>query len=289
MELEVNRRQPQFVRAKERVVYKEKKLDASKKLLSRAENEKETRSKDISHLESEQGKVDGMIEEFYNALQNEGLSREEEKKQLKEYDQLKDQSEKESVQHLLKLDVFHREQKVDQDRVENLSRLCSETERQIDHRKHELEQKESRCHKLTELVGATEEQIKDRKNQEANFETESESLQAAMSNLERKLVETSNKLGQASSDKQSERHQKSKQEVLNTLKQHFKGVHDRISNIIQPANDKYYVAIAKVLGGFMDAIVVDSTRTARYCVGHLEAHKMKPETFLPLPYLRVNS
>jgi len=49
------------------------------------------------------------------------------------------------------------------------------------------------------------------------------------------------------------------------------------------------MAITKVLGKYMEAIVVDTEKTARQCIQYLKEQMLEPETFLPLDYIQVSS
>ena len=49
-----------------------------------------------------------------------------------------------------------------------------------------------------------------------------------------------------------------------------------------PVHSKYKVAVTKVMGKYMEAIVVDSEKTARSCIQYLKEQMLEPETFLPL-------
>lgn len=55
----------------------------------------------------------------------------------------------------------------------------------------------------------------------------------------------------------------------------------------QPVHKRYNVAITKVLGKFMEAIVVDTEQTARQCIKYLKEQMLEPETFLPVNYLQA--
>lgn len=55
----------------------------------------------------------------------------------------------------------------------------------------------------------------------------------------------------------------------------------------QPTHKRYNVAITKVLGKFMEAIVVDTEHTGKQCIKYLKEQMLEPETFLPLDYIRV--
>jgi len=62
---------------------------------------------------------------------------------------------------------------------------------------------------------------------------------------------------------------------------------DRMINMCQPIHKRYNVAITKVLGKYMEAIVVDTEKTARQCIQYLKEQMLEPETFLPLDYIQA--
>lgn len=53
-------------------------------------------------------------------------------------------------------------------------------------------------------------------------------------------------------------------------------------NMCHPRHPKYKVAVTKVLGKYMEAIVVDGAETARSCIRYLKEQMLEPETFIPL-------
>lgn len=55
----------------------------------------------------------------------------------------------------------------------------------------------------------------------------------------------------------------------------------------QPIHKRFNVAITKVLGKYMEAIVVDTEHTARQCIKYLKEQMLDPETFLPIDYLQA--
>lgn len=54
-----------------------------------------------------------------------------------------------------------------------------------------------------------------------------------------------------------------------------------------PQHKRYNVAVTKVLGKYMEAIVVDTEKTARQCILYLKENLLDPETFLPLDYIQT--
>merc|ERR1712156_89590 len=76
---------------------------------------------------------------------------------------------------------------------------------------------------------------------------------------------------------------------VQTLKKQFPGVYDLVINMTEPVNKKYNVAITKRLGGYMNAIIVDTEKTARECIQYLKDQMIPPQTFLPLDYVQPPS
>ncbi len=63
----------------------------------------------------------------------------------------------------------------------------------------------------------------------------------------------------------------------------------RLIDLCQPTQKKFQIAVTKVLGKNMDAIIVDSEKTGRDCIQYIKEQRGEPETFLPLDYLEVAS
>ena len=56
-------------------------------------------------------------------------------------------------------------------------------------------------------------------------------------------------------------------------------------DLCEPVHNRYKIAITKVLGKYMHAIIVDSEKTARDCIQYMKEQCAEPETFLPLDYI----
>lgn len=56
-----------------------------------------------------------------------------------------------------------------------------------------------------------------------------------------------------------------------------------------PIHKKYQLAVTKVFGRYMNAIVVSSENVARECISIIKNERAEPETFLPIDYLDVSS
>jgi len=65
------------------------------------------------------------------------------------------------------------------------------------------------------------------------------------------------------------------------------GVHGRVVDLCSPSQKRLHVAVNVALGKYLDAVVVDTSETARACVRFLKNRHLSPMTFLPLADLRV--
>ncbi|KAG1682285.1 Structural maintenance of chromosomes protein 1A [Nymphon striatum] len=92
-------------------------------------------------------------------------------------------------------------------------------------------------------------------------------------------------LGDAKVDKHEDSRRRKKAEIVENFKRLFPGVYDRLLNMCQPVDKRYNIGITKVLGKNMEAIVVDSEKTARSCIQYLKDQMLDAETFLPLDYI----
>ena len=62
----------------------------------------------------------------------------------------------------------------------------------------------------------------------------------------------------------------------------------RLVDLCQPIHKKYQLAVAKVFGRYMNAIVVTNEKVARDCIKFVKQEMAEPETFLPIDYLDVS-
>ena len=68
----------------------------------------------------------------------------------------------------------------------------------------------------------------------------------------------------------------------------FPSQYGRLSDLCSPVHKKYQLAVTKVLGRYMNAIVVASEKVARDCISFIKEERAEPETFLPIDYLDVS-
>ncbi|EFX81640.1 hypothetical protein DAPPUDRAFT_211085 [Daphnia pulex] len=289
IESEINKKRPTYIKAKERVTHMQKKLEVAQKSLTSARKANDTHAQDIVHLERELVEVDERREEFetewQNDSQSQGRSIQLEEEQVTQYHRLKEDAGKQSARYHQELDSVNREQKSDQDKLDNESRGRGEIENQLRQRRHELEETQKRFEKLMEHIRTTGTALEEQTKLLRDLTNEVEQSKNQIDTLRSKLEDISRHLDEARVDHHDDARSRRKQDIVEELKRLYSGVYNRISNICQPVHRRYNIAVTKVLGKYMEAIVVDNQETAKNCIQHLKEKMLEPETFLALSYL----
>lgn len=105
---------------------------------------------------------------------------------------------------------------------------------------------------------------------------------------EGELAQVQEDLKKARVDNNESERQIKMTECVNTMRRLFSGVHGRIIDLIEPAQDRYRVAIPIALGAHMDAIVVADHVTAINCMQYMKEQRIGVATFIPMDSIRSN-
>ncbi|KAF5272683.1 hypothetical protein FQA39_LY07710 [Lamprigera yunnana] len=291
VDVEITKKKPQFIKAKERVSHMQKKLDGAVKTLEQARKANEAHNNDIRKLEDELGEVEKCKEEYEATIagesQSQGRDVHLEDEQVREYHHLKEEAAKRSARYMQDLDSVNREQKSDQDRLDNVYRMRTEAENKHRQKGHEKEEMEKRIEKLAEHIRTSEQALLEQQRLREDLQSDVGSSKDRVQEIQKQLDDVLEQLGDARTDKHEDARRKKKQEIVERFKGNYTGVYDRMINMCQPSHKRYNVAITKVLGKYMEAIVVDTEKTGRQCIKYLKEQMLEPETFLPLDYLQV--
>ncbi|ERL94587.1 hypothetical protein D910_11864 [Dendroctonus ponderosae] len=305
-EVEISKKRPMFIKAKEKVTYVQKKVgpininmtndccmevEGAYKTLDQAKKAHEAHMNDIQKLEDELAEVDKAKAEYEEQIagesQSQGRDVHLEDEQVREYHHLKEEAAKRSARYMQELDSVNREQKADQDRLDNVSTLRTDAENKHSQKCHEKEEMEKRIEKLSEHIRTSEQALHDQKKLLKDLQSDVGSSRDRVQEIQRQLEDVMEQLGDARTDKHEDTRRKKKQEIVDRFKANYPGVFDRMINMCQPIHKRYNVAITKVLGKYMEAIVVDTEHTGRQCIKYLKEQMLDPETFLPLTYLQT--
>lgn len=290
-ESELNKKRPLYIKAKEKTAHMIKKLEAAKKSLKSAKKTYDNHEAEIRQLEKELEEVEEKKKEYEKGIEEESQSQgrdlQLEESQVQEYHRLKEEGGKKAARYLQEMESINREQKSDQDRRDNEERKKSEMVNKIEQKKHEMEENKKRVEKLNDYIKTSMQAVEEQKKTARELEEEVTTANARIEQINSELSDVVEQLGEAKVDKHESSRAIKKAELLENLRRLFPGVHGRLIDLCEPSHKKYQVAITKVLGKYMDAIVCDNEKTAKDCIQYMKEQRIEPETFLPLDYLDV--
>lgn len=291
VETEMSKKHPLFIKAKEKVTHSQKKLSSALKNLEQSRKADEAHQSDIKKLQDEMAAVEEMRRSFEEQLEKESQKRGSnvhlEQGHVAEYDRLKQEAEATAAKYVSEQESINREQKSDQDLLDNEITKKENIEGLVEKFRLEKDEVMKRMEKLHDHIESSKVALIDQNRIKDELKNDVGSSKERIAELQKKLDDVRDQLGDAKGDKHEDARRKKKQEVVELFKREVPGVYDRMINMCQPTHKRYNVAVTKVLGKYMEAIIVDTERTARRCIQILKEQMLEVETFLPLDYLQA--
>ncbi|KAK2718729.1 structural maintenance of chromosomes protein 1A-like [Artemia franciscana] len=291
IESEIEKLRPHYIKSKENVAHMEKKVQSALKSLQQAKKAEDAHKEDIMQLQTKIQQVENLKAEYEAQAQLESQSQGRnvhlEEAQVNEYKRLKTEALRQSGIQLQNLEKVNREQKTDQDRLDNETRRRNDLQNRLVQKQHELAEAEKRLEKLVEHIRQYENSLVEQNRLRTELRSEVVDSRDKISSLEQELSAIGEQLGDARVDKHEDSRRRKKTEIVENFKRMFPGVFDRMINMCQPTHKRYHVAVTKLLGKYVEAIVVDTEKTARSCIQYLKEQMLEPETFLPLDYIKT--
>ncbi|UJR31961.1 hypothetical protein I4U23_019434 [Adineta vaga] len=290
LEAQINKHRPTYIKAKENSAHHQKKLDLAKKTLLAAEKTHAAHDEEIEKYESDLREVERLRKEYEDKLQDEsqnaGRNLALEENQMKEYRRLKEEAAKEMIQFSEEYDSIDREQQVEKTNLEQEQRSRKDHLARIKQTELRIEELTSKIDKLAGYIADLEQELKDKQANALLLEREVTEGRRRCTELEGELDQVNKEIGEAKSDRNETSRAQRRAELIENLKQ-FPGVYGRLIDLCEPTHKRFQMAITKVLGRNMDAIIVERETTVQSCLRYMKEHRYEPETFLPLDYIKV--
>eukprot|EP00111_Clytia_hemisphaerica_P021741 TCONS_00063932-protein len=289
-EAELNKKRPLFIKAKQSTQHQQKKLEDTKKAYGKTKKNVEKQKNEVDELEKQLTEVQEMSAQYDQEVSQEsqGQSLELMGSQLGEYNRLKETAGKQAAAVQTRLDKIMRDQNGDQ---ENLAQL-KQKKKDLETRKVDLgEQRQQLLQRIEQLEEYIKTNVESKNKLTEEYEANSASVQDANEKHQRTnelLEDVQNQLNEAKADRSESTRTQKKQEFIDNLKRLYPGVYGRLVDLCEPVHKRYAVAITKILGKYMDAIVVDTEKTGRDCIQYMKEQMIRRETYLPLDTLKTN-
>lgn len=134
-------------------------------------------------------------------------------------------------------------------------------------------------------------QTRNVKTQELNkLKSDRQRINSQYLELNQLLSENLIKLQTAESGRRESRKEEQARKIVGQMKKIFgTSIHGRYRDLIKPKQRKYDQAVATLLGHSMDAVIVDTDKTARDCVQYLKEQRICQMTFIPLDSVTVKA
>lgn len=135
----------------------------------------------------------------------------------------------------------------------------------------------------------TRSELKDAESSLSSLQKTAAEYQTKRHNIVTQLDAINNTLRQAKDDRRKDKEEERILNAIGALKRHFPGVKGRLVDLCRPSQQRYNLAVTVAGGKDMDAIVVDTKRTATDCIKYLRDQRIGTATFLPLDSIQVPS
>ncbi|XP_036905520.1 structural maintenance of chromosomes protein 1B [Sturnira hondurensis] len=292
LEAVLNQKRPQYIKAKENTSHHLKKLEVAKKSMKDSEKQCSKQEDDIKALETELVDLDAAWKSFEKQIEEEVLRKvrdiELEASQLNRYKELKEQVRKKVAIMNQQLEKLQWEQKADTERLAFEKRRRGEVQENLKQIKEQIEDYKKRIEKLEEYTKTCMDCLKEKKQQEETLVDEIKKTKSRISEVNEEVNLVRSELQNAGIDYHEGKRQQRRTEVMEHLKRLYPdSVFGRLLDLCHPIHKKYQLAVTKLFGQYMVAIVVTSEKVARDCIRFLKEERAEPETFLALDYLDI--
>ncbi|XP_070611368.1 structural maintenance of chromosomes protein 1B isoform X2 [Erythrolamprus reginae] len=294
LEIILNQKRPQYIKAKEKTSHQIKKVDMAKNKLRDHMKEQAKKEEGKRELDLELIEIDKAWREFEKRVEEEAQHRERdvflEESQVNQYHELKDLVHKKVATLTQQREKLLWEQKADMEKISFDRRRQNETKENIKHVLEQIEDNERRMEKLVEYTRTCSESLEEKKQEEETLTNEIQTSKIRIAEINEELSKVVSDLQNARIDVHEGKRQQKRAENLESLKRLYPDfVFGRLVDLCHPIHKKYQLAVTKVFGRYMTAIVVASEKIARNCICFLKEERAEPETFLPLDFLEVEA
>ncbi|XP_078112662.1 structural maintenance of chromosomes protein 1B isoform X1 [Sander vitreus] len=269
-------------------------LRKSQKLIASKERELTEGRQEISELERTWKNYEKQIQEKGASLGRDVELDEDQRvfaflPQLERYKELKELARKQGAVLSQQAEKLHWEVKADYEKMAFDQRRKKEVEVAIRNNQTQLEDLTRRAEKLEEYTTSCKSSLEEYLQREESLSAELQQGRQRSEEVNQELGQVLEELGNARLDSQESRRQLQRKELLERLRRLYPDtVFGRLSDLCSPIHKKYQLAVIKVFGRYMNAIVVASEKVARDCINFIKEERAEPETFLPIDYLEVS-
>uniref|UniRef100_A0A8C8DTR5 Structural maintenance of chromosomes 1B n=1 Tax=Oryzias sinensis TaxID=183150 RepID=A0A8C8DTR5_9TELE len=283
----------QYVKAKVNTSHHMKKIEEGRCAVKKTRKCLTQKQQQLKEDQLEITELEKAWRSYEKQVQQEGASKRRDielnEDQVERYNELKKLVHKQGAVFSQQAEKLQWEVKANSEKIAFAQRRKKEMEIAIRNNLTHLEDMTSRSEKLKEYIKSCTSSLEDCCQKEEKLSAELQWAAQRSVAVNHELTQVMEELGNARLDSHESRRQLQRRELLEKLFRLFpENVYGRLSDLCSPIHKKYQLAVTKVFGSNMNAIVVSSEKTARDCISFMKAERAEPETFLPIDYLVVS-
>ncbi|XP_034541562.1 structural maintenance of chromosomes protein 1B [Notolabrus celidotus] len=283
----------QYIKAKVNTSHHLKKAEEVRTTLKKSQRLMATKEQELAEGRREIAELEMTWRSYEMQAQEKGAPRERDvhldEDQLEQYKQLKELATMQGAVFSQQAEKLHWEVRAGREKMAFDQRRKKEVEAAIKSNHTQLEDLTRRAEKLEEYNKTCKTSLEEYRQQEESLTVKLQQGHQRQAEVNQELGQVLEELGNARLDSQESRRQLQRKELLERLRRLYpETVYGRLSDLCSPIHKKYQLAVTKVFGRYMNAIVVATEKVARECIQFLKAERVEPETFLPIDYLEVS-
>uniref|UniRef100_A0A669DQW8 Structural maintenance of chromosomes protein 1B n=1 Tax=Oreochromis niloticus TaxID=8128 RepID=A0A669DQW8_ORENI len=280
----------QYIKAKVNTSHHIKKAEDLRDALKKSQRMFSVKEQELEEHQQENSELKRTWRNYEKQVQEQGAARgrdiELDMDQSERYKELKELALKQGAVLSQQAEKLHWEVKADWEKIAFDERRKKEVENAIKYNQTQLEDLTCRAEKLEEYTKTCKSSLEEYRQQEESLSAELQRGHQRTKEVNQELNQVMEELGNACLDKQENRRQLQHKELLEKLRRLYpETVYGRLSDLCSPIHKKYQLAVTKVFGRYMNAIVVASEKVARDCITFIKEERRGRETFLPIDNL----
>uniref|UniRef100_A0A3B4WTE0 Structural maintenance of chromosomes protein 1B-like n=1 Tax=Seriola lalandi dorsalis TaxID=1841481 RepID=A0A3B4WTE0_SERLL len=281
----------QYIKAKINTSHHRKKAEEVRNALKKSQKLFAIKNQELAEGQQEIAELERTWRNYEKQQQQQAASRgrdiELEEDQLERYKELKELARKQGAVLSQQAEKLHWEVRADYEKLAFDQRRKKEVEVGIRNTQSQLEDLTRRAEKLEEYTKTCTSSLEEYRQQEQSLNAELQRGRQRSEEVNQELSQVLEELGSARVDSQESRRQLQRKELLENFFT-FPFQYGRLSDLCSPIHKKYQLAVTKVFGRYMNAIVVATEKVARECICFMKQERVEPETFLPVDFLDVS-
>ncbi|PLW19360.1 hypothetical protein PCANC_09140 [Puccinia coronata f. sp. avenae] len=279
---------PRLVDCEEKLKHLEKKKGNEERSMVTLSNEKAAKEKQLVTLRRQLTVVTEARDNFYAKQQstNRNISISEDK--LKEYQALKAKCANECPQEHERIKTINRDLKTKTFQLSQLEGQLAQVQARYNKLDQEHDAQTNRKTMTENKIDAVLRELNKKKKQLHDLQAERTRRAQTETELKEKLQDCLKKISEAGAAQRETDSEMRIRTMVEKLRKMFTGVSGRLQDLCSPVARKHDVAIRIVLGRNLNAVVVDTQKTAFDCVEYLKLQRLGSATFIPIDTIKVN-